>query len=263
MEAKIYLFISHSHKDLEKVRIIRNYIESLNAEPILFFLKSLSDADKITKLIEDEIDARIWFIYCKSPNAEESEWVRTEIEYATSTGKTYLLSIDLEKDFENGDLNDKTKATLRDTFHIIRRNTTFFVSCAHSDTKTVKDILSYLNQFGFGFYYDEDIHTVDNWGDTSKKMMETSPFFLWFVSEDSISSNAVDWELRIANDLKKEILPVVLMSGTEGSRFPTISDKLSRKAQVLDRFQYFPFDTSDIRSSANKLIHYIIKTYNL
>ncbi len=72
----IYVFVSHSHKDLHAVRLIRNYLEQKGAEPILFFLKSLSDNDEITGLIKREIDARIWFIYCKSENAEQSEWLK-------------------------------------------------------------------------------------------------------------------------------------------------------------------------------------------
>ena len=41
---KQYFFISHSHQDIEKVRIIRNVIEeTFFYEPILFFLKCLSD----------------------------------------------------------------------------------------------------------------------------------------------------------------------------------------------------------------------------
>ena len=36
-----YFFLSHSSKDIEKVRKIRNLIEQENGNPILFYLKCL------------------------------------------------------------------------------------------------------------------------------------------------------------------------------------------------------------------------------
>ena len=38
-----FVFISHSHKDIATVRRIRNKLESLGFEPLLFYLKCLSD----------------------------------------------------------------------------------------------------------------------------------------------------------------------------------------------------------------------------
>jgi len=51
--------VSHSHRDLEKVREIRNELERRGCNPLLFFLKCL-DADNalLPKLIQDEIKAR-------------------------------------------------------------------------------------------------------------------------------------------------------------------------------------------------------------
>ena len=39
-----WIFVSHSHRDLEKVREIRNELERRGCNPLLFFLKCL-DAD--------------------------------------------------------------------------------------------------------------------------------------------------------------------------------------------------------------------------
>lgn len=64
---KQYFFISHSHIDIEKARIIRNTIEeTFFYEPILFFLKCLSDEHELNDLLRREIYERIWFVYCKS-----------------------------------------------------------------------------------------------------------------------------------------------------------------------------------------------------
>lgn len=42
-----WVFISHSHQDISLVRKIRNHLESLGFEPLMFFLKCLSDDDEI------------------------------------------------------------------------------------------------------------------------------------------------------------------------------------------------------------------------
>ena len=63
-----YVFVSHSHLDIEKVRKIRNFLESEGIEPILFYLRCMDGGDEqkigaLKKLICDEIDAREFFLY--------------------------------------------------------------------------------------------------------------------------------------------------------------------------------------------------------
>ena len=41
------IFLSHSSKDIEKVRQIRDILEALDYEPLLFHLKCLDDDTKI------------------------------------------------------------------------------------------------------------------------------------------------------------------------------------------------------------------------
>ena len=38
-----WIFVSHSHKDIEKVREIRNELERRGHNPLLFFLKCMDD----------------------------------------------------------------------------------------------------------------------------------------------------------------------------------------------------------------------------
>ena len=42
-----FLFISHSHKDLKKVRQLRNNLEEAGYEPLCFYLKCLDDSDEL------------------------------------------------------------------------------------------------------------------------------------------------------------------------------------------------------------------------
>ena len=66
--SQAWIFVSHSTRDLERVRLVRNAIEAANGEPIRFFLKCLSEHDEIDELIEREIRARNFFLLCdRSP----------------------------------------------------------------------------------------------------------------------------------------------------------------------------------------------------
>ena len=61
-----WIFISHSHLDIELVRKIRNELEAKGFEPLLFYLKCLNDDSEIEDLIKREINEREWFIYVDS-----------------------------------------------------------------------------------------------------------------------------------------------------------------------------------------------------
>ena len=92
-----YIFISHSHKDIEKVRQIRNDMENAGFDPLCFYLKCLTDEDEIEGLIKREIDSRELFVYIDSPNSRASNWVKKEREYIDSLEDKKTLTIHLER----------------------------------------------------------------------------------------------------------------------------------------------------------------------
>ena len=96
-----YIFLSHSHDDIEKVREIRNSLEKNGFEPLCFYLKCLDDDSEIEDLIKREIDAREWFVFVNSENSRRSKWVTLEREYIERTNKKKSKSNDL--DFGAGD----------------------------------------------------------------------------------------------------------------------------------------------------------------
>jgi len=54
-----WIFVSHSHRDLEKVRPIRHELERRGYHPLLLFLKCLADNDaRLPALLREEIQAR-------------------------------------------------------------------------------------------------------------------------------------------------------------------------------------------------------------
>lgn len=124
-----YVFISHSHQDIQKVRQIRNAMEEAGFEPLCFYLKCLSDEDEIEGLIKREIDAREWFVYIDSPNSRASAWVAKERKYIESCGDKQIVTIDLETNQSMKEVSDKLIHGLR-----------ICIVCAEKDRKLGEEI---------------------------------------------------------------------------------------------------------------------------
>lgn len=77
-----WIFLSHASKDIELVRRVRNEFEKYRQNPLAFHLRCFDEEyprkEELWNLIYREIDAREWFIYCKSPEAENSDNVLRE-----------------------------------------------------------------------------------------------------------------------------------------------------------------------------------------
>ena len=43
---EVWIFLSHSNKDYEKVRLVRNVLEGQSLRPLMFFLHCLSDDEE-------------------------------------------------------------------------------------------------------------------------------------------------------------------------------------------------------------------------
>lgn len=97
--ANFEIFLSHSSLDYEKVRKIRNAFEEAGCKPIMFHLKCLerSDDEEVFGLLKREIDAREWFVLCKSKNADSSKWVRQEMNYVRQRKAPYVAQIDADE----------------------------------------------------------------------------------------------------------------------------------------------------------------------
>lgn len=86
--SKALIFISHASEDLPSVRQVRNYLEDCGAAPLLFHLVSLTDPQQFWPLIENEIAARNYFLFCDSEAARASEWVRRERHTVNEVAKS-------------------------------------------------------------------------------------------------------------------------------------------------------------------------------
>lgn len=93
--SEAWIFVSHSVKDLEQVRRIRNEIESKGANPILFFLKQKVDDELLRTFLQNEIAARNFFILCDSANSRSSDYVQFEVGHVQALPHVRRTTIDL------------------------------------------------------------------------------------------------------------------------------------------------------------------------
>ena len=95
-----WVFLSHSHLDIEIVRKIRNMLEEMGFNPLTFYLKCLTDDDEVADLIKREIRERDWFVFVNSDNSRVSKWVQTERDYIEEIGGKNVYVIDSDTDDE-------------------------------------------------------------------------------------------------------------------------------------------------------------------
>jgi len=146
---EIWVFLSHSNKDYEKVRQVRNLLEEQTFRPLMFFLCCLDDDQEIDNLIKREIDHRTRFIYCESENSKESKWVQEEVKYIKSKDRVFeTINLDLpiteiKKQLDN-----------------FRKKANIFISYQRDDTKLAKAIYNRLRKYEFNVWIDsENIQT--------------------------------------------------------------------------------------------------------
>ena len=140
---KIWVFLSHSNKDYEKVRQVRNMLEEQSLRPLMFFLHCLNDDDEIDSLIKREIDCRTRFILCDSENARTSKWVQKEVEYIKSQNRI-CETIDLSKSM------DEIMATLQDFIN----KTRIFISYNREEYALAEMVYNRLSLYDFSVYID-------------------------------------------------------------------------------------------------------------
>lgn len=141
---EIWVFLSHSHEDYEKVRKVRDMLEDQNMRPLMFFLKCLNDHDEIDSLIKREIDCRTRFIYCKSNNTEDPDgWVQREVEYISSK----------DRNFETIDLNSPDEELLQ-RIDEIKKNATIFISYNRDEYDLAEQVYDRLSKYDLDISFD-------------------------------------------------------------------------------------------------------------
>lgn len=96
--SRAWIFVSHSTKDIGKVRFIRNYLERAGAEPLIFRLKFLDARPRgIPILLRAEISERQFFLLCRSKHSMTSGWVLKEVAHVDKIKNKVKHVIDLDR----------------------------------------------------------------------------------------------------------------------------------------------------------------------
>ena len=252
---KQYFFISHSHLDIEKVRIIRNIIEeTFFYEPILFFLKCLSDENEINHLLQREIAERIWFVYCKSKNAEQSKFVQNERKYIDDLMKrgTYkqLLTVELDE-FEIWD--ERCYEYIRQQIAYQIRKTKIFLSYSHRDEATAAFLRKRFTERGYSVWWDGELTLAESWQQTIRNKIKEHSYkdglILHIVSENSWKSEVVMDEIGYALARGAMIVPIVIDAA-----------KISNQIRAnMPNLLYFSFDLENAERSFERLLEGIAR----
>jgi hypothetical protein len=130
-EEGAWIFVSHSHRDLQSVRRVRDALEANGHQPLLFFLKCLGDDAEIDGPIRREIEARQFFLLCDSVNARESRWVQQEVALIKELAGKVSLALELDGDWQN---------QLQVIDELSRRATVFISHLSRGDTQIASEI---------------------------------------------------------------------------------------------------------------------------
>lgn len=204
-----YIFLSHSHEDIQKVRLIRNDLENAGFEPLCFYLKCMDEAndEELWSLIRREIDARDLFLLVDSENSRNSAWVQREQEYIRGTNKDKILTVDLED----------PDAVYR-TIQKIRRDYRVFLSYSYKDFSVARSIHKKLSDKDFLVFWTEDLRAGSQWMDSywvesmipALAQASREGCVIVLISEDAMRSPWVKQELMYAIKTGDRIFPVLL-----------------------------------------------------
>lgn len=249
---KIYVFLSHSHHDYEKVRKVRDLLEDKGFRPLMFFLKCLEKKeykDLMKTLIKDEIDSRQRFILCKSKNADESDWVDFEIKYIEETKRPYEI-VDLNAP------EDKWEYAIKR----FRIRSTVFLSYPTSLINLMKETNVQLKKRDFRTFFDVEDLTLgsDFQREISYQIRKASyeGYVLAFINEHFSKESFQYQEISLALDrnkltLKNNVIPVW---ASQEMDYQTLRQTNRAAHYALGHFQGIDVCKMEIKEAAKEIV---------
>lgn len=214
---EIWIFLSHSNRDYEKVRQVRNMLEEQSLRPLMFFLHCLNDNEEIDSLIKREIDCRTRFILCDSENARKSHWVQKEVEYIKSQNRI-CETIDLSKSLE------EIKVTLQDFIN----KTKIFISYNREEYELAEMVYNRLSIYDFSVYIDRAWDFKSSYNQNYKDAVD-------FLENSVAKSNG--YVVAIVNER--------VLNSNSCSRHELIKALRDNKSTGKDSFNIIPFVTKE------------------
>ena len=198
-----YIFLSHSHDDIIKVREIRNSLEEEGFEPLCFYLKCLENDEEVASLIKREIDAREWFIFVNSENSRKSRWVQMERDYITSNPDKKILTIDLDDN-----------QSVHNVIHTISHNLRVYIASHRADHAIVTALQQQLQEKDYLVCTAMDcINPGSNWlTGIQSAITEASQdgCVIVLLTPNSVNSTALMQEVELALERKGCLIPVMV-----------------------------------------------------
>lgn len=217
--------MSHSSADLKAVRQVRNYLEEKDASPLLFHLLALEQEEEFWPVIEREIIARDFFLYCESDAAARSPWVERERTAVAKAQKKKLKRVGAVR-VDAGDID----LQFLDCFIATTR---VFPSFMHKDRALVAPFLDALAQRGFEVFNDlEQIVMGDDWRHvivTELQRAAESGWILAFLTKDALQDEWVEREIQYALHMGARFVPVIIDPALSIKSLP----------QTVQKFQAF------------------------
>jgi len=243
-----WIFLSHSTKDWDEVRRIRNLLEEKGHRPLVFFLKCLTEHSELDDLIRREIEARTWFLLCDSDNARGSSWVQAEVAYIKKLQGKYHEQIDLseaiEKQIERIDR--------------LCKRVTVFISHARADELHARRIREALAKQDYSVWSNKEIAAGTLWEQEVTSAIDRAVergFVLVLLSTHSVQSQFTMREIEHALHKSAKaahganIVPIVL----DDPR--VIQSAMPPSLQLaLGGIQWFDFSQGNFDTNITRLV---------
>jgi hypothetical protein len=228
-----WIFLSHSHKDFDRVSSVRNVLEGHGHHPLMFFLKCLGDDDEIDGLIRREISARSWFILCESANTKISKWVQAEVQIIKGLPIKTYTEIDL----------DDPHLDVESELFSITRKASVFLSYARSDRVFAERMGAELKRHDFGVFSDLELQVGEDWRVRMESELENAALrgaILMLLSAESVRSQWQQRDVAFAVEIARSqarrahMLPVFL----EGFDFAYAPQAMRRQLMQIQGINF-------------------------
>lgn len=241
---EIWIFLSHSNADFNKVRKIRNYLEEKSYRPLMFYLKCLESDEEIYNLIKREIDVRTRFILCDSENARGSYWVKKEMDYISNQNpsRSYLRI----------DLSQPEDAIYRKIDSYVNEMN-IYISCSRQQNDLLNKVQYRLNKYELKVLYDSILSYSGLMFDqeiyTQISHAANNGFFVFLYSKDIIDDSFAIQEFKLAYKLGANVILITLDQE---------SAQICSNNGFLQKFQHINVSDSSDEDKSDAVVNQIL-----